>query len=263
MNLYDDIMNPTGDNNKVILSSKNVFNNSECIFVEYYDVINSPWYSLILNLIQTKSTDDYFNFSFDSNTTNLRTKLFEWYINRKYINPFFSVGLKPIINELLRKQDGDYETNRALFLNRFLYDAMNKHPEVFNEGGYLNFTHTLRKIISIKNLVNTIIIYSENYHDGMKKDIESLYDDNVIYKTGDLIELLSSNDIPTDTTYVFSDVNKVYALKDTNRLNGSSILISDRFGYNYDIDNNLMIDGALLQDDVFIINTFDNIHDLS
>lgn len=262
MNVYDDIMNPTGNNNKVILTSQNIFSNSECIFVEYYDVISCPWYVFILNLIKNNSASEYFNFQFNKNTDDLEGHAFDWYIHRKFINPFFSVGLKPAINELLRSRGENYEEERALFLNKFLYESMNKSPEMFNEDGYLNFTNTLKRLISIPNLVKKVIIYSETYHKGIDNDIKSLYGDNVLYTTGDLVSILNNKSIPKDTTYVFSDINKIYALIDTNRIDGSSILIADKFGYNYDKNDNVILNPEYLQGHRFNISTFDNIHEL-
>jgi hypothetical protein len=259
--LYDDIMTPTGNRNKIIITSHNVFSNSEAMFIEYNDVISAPWYVFILNLIKKENASDYFSFPFDKNTNNLEGILFDWYTKRKYINPFFSIGLKPTLNSILRNNN-DYEKSRIDFLTNFLTSSMNKSPEMFSSDGYLNFADSLTRIICIKNLVKKIYIYSERYYDGIKNDIMSLYGDNVIYIYGDIIDILSDDTIPKDTTYVFSDIYKVYALKDTNRLNNASILISDKFGYNYNNDNRLILNLDILKDDKFKLNTFDNIHQL-
>ena len=262
MNPYDDIMNPTGKKNKIILSQRNVFSNASCMFIEYNDVINAPYYTYILSLIRTGKIDEYFNIPIDSKNIDFEYNLFKWYTNRKFINPFFSIGVKKSVNDIIRGLGGNYEDSRAQFLNEYLFKSMNDFPDIIRVGTHLNFAGTLKKIISIHNLVNKIIVYCENYHEGIKDDLIELYGDNVTYVSGDLIEILSSSDIPKDSTYVFSDVNKVYALKDTDRLNGAAILISDKFGYNYNNEDKLLLDTSLFMTDTFILNTFDNIHNL-
>ena len=262
MNRYDDIMTPTGKNNKVILTSNNIFDNAKCMFIEYNDVINSPYYVFLINMIRNNTGISYFNFNqFNRKSDDLEGDVFEWYINRKSINPFYQIGLRPVVNELIGPGI-DYEEKRESFLDQFLCESLIKNPDVFNSEGYLNFTTSVDRILSINNLVNKVIIYSEIFYEGISNDIKSLYGSSVEYVTGDLIEVLNKDNIPKDTTYVFSDINKVYALKDTNRLNNSAILIADKFGYNYNNDGKLILDLSLLGEDKYIINTFDNVHKL-
>ena len=74
------------------------------------------------------------------------------------------------------------------------------------------------------------------------------------------------SDIPSNSTFVFSDVFKINALKDAGKLNGASILLADGYRYNYHskpaVEEDLLVDIAdLRQKYVFELNSFDNFTD--
>ena len=51
----ENVMEETGKQNKVFVSSDDIFQNTECLFIEYDDVLKSPMFSL-LNIIKDRES---------------------------------------------------------------------------------------------------------------------------------------------------------------------------------------------------------------
>ena len=60
----EDIMEETGKQNKIILSTEGVFMNSDALFIEYLDVIKSPFY-IFLKMINSPKGKEVLNQIFD------------------------------------------------------------------------------------------------------------------------------------------------------------------------------------------------------
>lgn len=224
----------------VFRSTDSVFFNSECLFVEYYDVIKAPWFILLgicrenENLKQIINIDPIENLPINS--------LFEWYVNRKYRNIFY---------ELSRIK----EIPMNVFDN-LLYDQMGSTGMFFEMDTELNAVPTIKKVLS-GILVKEIVIYTEKYSKFVDTDIQQLFGDDkrVHYKHGDINTVL--NGIPTDTTYMLSDIDKVINIQETDHLGMSSIVIPHEYRYNKTVDGKWNVDlEYLAKENIFKVAFF-------
>ena len=216
MNFNEDVI-LTKDNFKEVMShmstSKNMFLNSECIFVEYYDIIKAPWYILLSVLPQNQKIRELLDLSeidyLDS------SGLFEWYCNRKNRNFL---------------QDLAINKNMPEELDKILNVLMNN--EIFyTTDTSLNAIKTINIALSHK-MVKNVIIYTEDENKYVDNDIKMLFPKkNVKYKYGDFRSILK--EVPTDTTYFLSDFNKVISMAEEGHLNYSSLVLPYDFSYNF------------------------------
>ena len=209
----------TKDNIKDVLSkyAKNdkMFVNSECVFVEYYDIIKCPWYILLTVIHQNEKVKQLLDLTpveyLDSN------ELFEWYCNRKYRNFLFDLASAPI-------DKVDYD---------MLLTALMSNNEIFYQvDTRLNAVEPLKEVLRQK-MMKKLIIYTEEKNDFVKEDITNLFGNksNVLYYHGEFDKVLDK--VPSDTTYFLSDFNKVVTMAEKNRLNLASLVLPYDFGYNY------------------------------
>ena len=82
----ENVMEETGKQNKVFVSSDDIFQNTECLFIEYDDVLKSPMFSLLNIIKDRESVKKIFDMTeFDGLTSN---ELYEWYVERESKNMF-------------------------------------------------------------------------------------------------------------------------------------------------------------------------------
>ena len=74
-------------------------------------------------------------------------------------------------------------------------------------------------------------------------------------------DIIEKNNISNDSTFVFSNMNHMLELEEINKLNYSTVLIADKFGYNYKEDNETPIVDLdkLLEKNIFKFSFFNNI----
>lgn len=86
-NLFDDVV-LTKDNFTEVMSNmrkqESVFLNSECMVVEYHDVLKMPWYILLTVINQNNALRELANINLIEDLST--TELFEWYYHRKNRN---------------------------------------------------------------------------------------------------------------------------------------------------------------------------------
>lgn len=230
---------------KVFRTIDNFFYNSECLFIEYHDILNMPWLSLLALIKQSKMIKELFNleeiehYKFD--------ELFEWYKYRMHRNIFDEFkACKEIDNDI--------------FLNSLMTASNANYFHSLNiEMPFLNATKTILS----SGFVKRIVVYTENEELGVMDFIKSnLSINSVEYMFGDLTECLKK--IPIDSTYVFSDIMKINNLIENDHINYSSFIIARDLRYNYKEDDKtkLKIDiESLSENYVFkpaFFNTFPN-----
>ena len=231
---------------KVVVVSGTIFNNSQCMFVEYYDVIKCPWFILANCIKDEESISDIFDLAPIRGLSI--PSLFEWYINRKNRN-FYKDLLIP--NDELPED----------FCDNILENQMKQSKEFFSSSLELNFANVVRLICRDKTLLHNLIIYTEKENDLIREDIKEMYDGNVRYVSGEFEEIIKT--IPRDSTFVFSDIMKVQKLYDLNRLDYSSIIMCSGYRYNNKDKNTLKVDlDDLRTKAVFKIDFFDNINNV-
>lgn len=244
----DNIMEKTGKNNKVFTTYTDTFLNSQCLFIEYHDIIQSPWYVFLISAKDSElfkslfDTFDIDNLSYDG--------IYEWYIHRRHINPLFDIPLNQGVFETYFNSSYDVYKDT---LNKLVNEEM-KNKDIVEVLGSLSFITVLNNLLAM-NVVRDIVIYTKEDSDAIKDDINSLFKGKVKYVSGEFIEVLK--DIPRDSTYVFSDITKIKDLEKANKLDYSSILIPVEYGYNYDDNKEFIIDLAdIAKNHIFKLNFF-------
>lgn len=234
-----------------------LFYNSQCLFIEFHDVIEMPWLILAYLIKKDKSIREVFKT--DKISSYSVQDMFEWYIYRKHRNIFESIGL----------QDEAYDNMRGNMPDDW-YDIFLNNCMVNSQGLYmidtkLVFYKSLNILLSDSpGMVKRIIIYSEYEEPGIKYFIDdmlkfSIYQNKIEYIYGDFKSIISN--IPNDSTYVLSDIEKINKIKEANKLNMSSILIANGLRYNYMLNDKtkLKVDiDKMKEDTVFKCSFFDN-----
>lgn len=213
----------------IIRSRPHAFTNAECVFVEYRDCIHFTGY-VLLHFLQG-CYRDIFGLDLDPIRILNDSELLFWYCkrkNRNFLLDLWDMQKTPPYGEL----------------DAFLEDQ-------FSSDHLYSISMESNVVPMIKNLQNTkfaktIVVYSEIMVPGIEKDIRSKFGDNVIIKSGDLSEALET--IPTDSTYIFSDAEKILTLEKMGKLDLSAILVPQDFDYNFTDDGKLIVNIDYLQE---------------
>ena len=239
---------------KILFTSYNSpFLNTDCLFIEYDDVLRSPSFMILQVLLETKALSDFFQFEiFTSYDTD---ELFEWYYSRNYKNILWNIPLKKGILENTFKNDivGFYK-----WCDVFINQEIKMYPDIFLKG-HLNFFNSL-SIFAQQSMVKKIYIWSEFENNAIRDDVDKSFGSKANYVFGlDLQQLLVENKISSNSTFVFSNINNITSVMDANLLDYSSIVLAEYFGYNYNKNQyNINID-QLREKHVFKFDTFDNL----
>ena len=226
-----------------------LFYNSQCLFVEYHDVLSMPWFTMLLFTKDSKIFHELFNMDeimdYDINA------LVEWYIYRKYRNVFKCLGIN---DETKNISDEIYDN--------LLDKAMNISDDIYRIPISLKFLSSLRLLMTDASLVKDVIIYSEKNEPMIEETLNvyfSKHGSKVKYMNGKFEDIIKS--IPRDSTYVLSDIEKINTLIKMNKIELSTIMIANGLRYTY-MENDstkLKIDLSELSDKyAFKYSFFDN-----
>lgn len=242
-------------NNKVITTYNNVFLNSSSLVVEYNDVLKCPFFILFTSLVKNEEFRNIFDMSEFDNMNN--EDLYVYYITRKNINILKNLNIKKEAFENIFKSNIELLYK---WIETFMYNEIEQFSAFTDYELELNFVKVLRNLINTK-MVKDIYIFSDIKSSNIGNDIKHLYGESVKYVYGDLKDIINENNISNDSTFVFSDINKIIELKNTNKLNLSTVLIADKFGYNYKEDNETPIVDIdeLSKNNIFKFSFFNNI----
>lgn len=256
MGRENDIMNDDGVK-KVILTYDNTFLNADSIFIEFDDVINSPFFTFLFHMKENEAFKEIFDTS-EIEDYSIE-ELYEWYLNRTHKNILWNIPIKELVMEKIFNYD---DVKFFQWCEEFLYKELDAIPSLIEHGTELNFYNILRMLLG-KKIVKEIYIYSEYYSDTIKEYIEREFDSNINYVSGSLDEIIAKEGITSNSTFIFSDITKINELQDAGILNLSSVIIADRYAYNYDGENNPCIDlEDLYSNSVFKLDFFNNIEKL-
>ena len=205
----------------VYVGNKGVFYNSDCLFVEYNDIISAPWYILACFIKDIDGIGKMFDISELSAMTY--EEIMEWYIFRRYRNIYKNIPL--LGNQFLTDEEYD----------QFLYKQMEFSNTFYTIDVGFTFGTTLDYAAKQKLLIKKVVIYSEYMNPYLEKVLKNRYPDAFLL-SGDFREVL--HEIPRDSTYVFSDMNKINIMVEEGHLELSSIIMCDGYRYNYLPDDN-------------------------
>ena len=208
---------------KIFTGQKNFFYNSDKLFIEYDDVIKIPQFMLTCGIDKDviPGIDEVMDLSVISGYSE--EALYEWYITRNYKNIYMNFDFYQEISPDEKKKYCDELLANHLATSKIFYDNRLE----------LNFSAVLKTMLTHKSLVHGIIIYSEYENDFLKEDIETNYP-GAHMRFGDIRKALE--DVPNDSTFVFSDAEYVNVLEEMGKLDRSSIILPDLYRYNYTID---------------------------
>ena len=204
------------------------FLNSQCLFVEYTDVIKSPYIMLLNMMVQNPDSfkeyydvDRFRGFDVPSIT--------EWYVNRKIQNPFTEI-LIPKLKEVIP----------SIEVDKFVNNQIKEIPSLIELSPLLNFANVINQIpIGKDGIVKKLMIWYPFENDAIRSNLYDEIGDNLNFITGPLYEII--DEVPDDSTYVFSDICNIDILLEKNKLNQSSILVPSDYRYNYIEDDLLKI----------------------
>lgn len=194
-----------------------LFFNINSLFVEYNDIIRSPYFLLLYVFI--KNTDIEVPFLDLSIFKDMGDdEIIQWYYARRFQNPFLDLVTDP-----------DATTEN---LNTFTNNQLLANENLISASPELKFVTVLRNFIDNgSTLVPKIYIWHPYENPAIKEDIDSLFESNIFEVVYGKIEDVIPN-IPENSTYVFSDFSNVEVLANLNRLNMESIILPKDYSYN-------------------------------
>ena len=163
----EDVMEVTGKNNKIFISSDTLFQNSKCLFVEYDDIIKSPQFILLQFIKEIDAIKNIFDLS-EIEGKELE-EMYEWYLLRQYKNIFLNF---PVDKDTYASAFHNDNEIYYQFCDELLKTQLNKIPECFSADAILNFSGTLQKLTWDGLLVKKVIVYCEYGFEHAKDDIE-------------------------------------------------------------------------------------------
>lgn len=230
---------------KVFTSFNSPFTNTENLVIEYNDILRPLGFDVLRVLRESDIINQFINIEPIQNISN--DELYEWYLNREEANVFANF-------ELNDNYFNDIE-DRYEWLEDFLYKEIDE-LKVLEYAINYSFLETIPTISNF-DIIKKVFIYTERYSESIEKDIKENFGSKAKYIYGDFGEVLNENNIKDNTTYILSDIVKIEILRENDLLKFSSILLADNFGYNYDEDDEILIDvEELVTDNIFKIFYF-------
>ena len=227
----------------VYTTNSGLFFNSKCLFVEYIDIIKSPYFTLSWTI--STSTENIFQrpvcceklkgVSVDN--------LVDWYYKRKYQNILLA-----LVDELTPDISVDD-------LDRLLDLQIKKSPILLEVSPTLNCADALIRLCLLNDasLLPEIRVYYPFENDSIRKDIQNIFSGifvphngkkwkypDISFVYGDIAEAFK--DMPEDSTYFFSEVSNINILEEVGKLDYSSIVIPSDYAYNYNDDGEYLVD---------------------
>lgn len=207
------------EENKIRFRASNRFlQNSSCVFVEYLDCIQLPWYTFLSFFRNNEKVEELFDIK-DIKYLSPQALLI-YYLNRRYRNPL--AGLMKDSSQIPFEK-----------LDEILSEQVNSSEIFFQPELDTNVKGMLLNLLNNK-LIQKLIIYYPEENEFVKKDITYKFGSNVEIVFGNIKEALSNT--PQDTTYIFSDVMNVLLLEELKKLQFSAVMLPVDYRYNFTND---------------------------
>nr|DAK52817.1 MAG TPA: hypothetical protein [Caudoviricetes sp.] len=230
---------------KVFTSFNSPFTNTENLVIEYNDILRPLGFDVLRVLRESDVINQFINIEPIQNIST--DELYEWYVNREEANVFANFELN---DNYFKDIEDRYE-----WLEDFLYKEIDE-LKVLDYAINYSLLETIPTISNF-DIIKKVFIYTERYSESIERDIKENFGSKAKYIYGDFGEVLKENNIKDNTTYILSDIVKIEILRENDLLKFSSILLADNFGYNYDEDDEILIDvEELVTDNIFKIFYF-------
>lgn len=257
-------MEETGKKNKLFLTQEAPFLNSDGLLVEYFDVIKSPLFIFLLMIKEDNAiTNTVFDEVFDMSAIKEYSteELYAWYITRKHQNVFYSI---PVKDEAFENKFQNDPKKFFDWADSYTMGIIEEVPEIVS-GFPLNFLSVILNLKMDPKILKRLLIYVPWESETIYEDACLLFGDTAEFVYGDFYDVLTNEEIgiTNNFTFVFSDAKKIFDLHRARKLDRSSILIADRYGYNYSEENpeelRYNIDALYTNDCLFKLNFFENL----
>jgi hypothetical protein len=193
------------------------FSGGAGMFIQYHDIVKPVYLYAIIKMILTGES-----FGLPINIINSMSifSIIEWYMNRRYINPFKNLDYKHTLS--------DEE------LDKMLLDYIKNDPSIYSLAPSLNISSML-DVYNQQHMTFPVYIYSKEEEPAIKQDCQNVFHGiPVRYVYGDLENAIKKCD--QNFTYIFSDIDLVKEACKILLGTCSHVLLSSDYRYNY-IDN--------------------------
>lgn len=207
--------------------TSSIFSGGAGMFIQYHDVIKPVYLYAIYKMILTNES---FGLPISIIKDMTPFSLVEWYINRRYINPFKCLDYNQYLDD---------DQLNGLLLGYLLHDT-----SLYDLAPALN-VHKMLKVYHSQHMTFPIFVYSEQEEPYIIEDCKKMFAGiKVNYVHGDLKSAVSKCD--QNFTYIFSDVELVKKVADILIGTCSHILLSSDYRYNY-LDNHKTLKSNLTE----------------
>lgn len=190
------------------------FSGGAGMFIQYHDIVKPVYLFAVIKMI---ITDQSFGLPINIISNMSIMSLIEWYIKRRYINPFKSLDYN---HHLTDEQ-----------LDSMLYDYLIHDSSIYDISYPLN----IQKMLSVyknQHMTFPVYIYSEREEPYIKDDCKNIFSGiPVTYLFGDLESCIKKCD--QNFTYIFSNIELVKKSAEILKGSYAHILLSDEYRYNY------------------------------
>lgn len=199
----------------IIRAYDGIFLNASSIFVEYIDIIKSPYFIFLISLLADNKMGDFFDIE------ELRKKelvdITAWYYLREHQNLLYDLKLPS--NKMKYKAMDD-------FLDHMM------DPIVLESSNSLNMVDVLNSLYMNEGLVGQLYVWYPYENEAVIQDIKNTLSSipplNIV--TGPLEEALKNT--KQDSTYIFSDYTNINILEKSGKLDFSSLILPEDYFYN-------------------------------
>lgn len=204
---------------KVFRTYGSPFTNTDNIFIQYDDIIRARDLNMIYLFKESEEACKIFNL--DEVQTDDLNKLIDWYRDRPYKEAMCNFDVRGYENE-------DPET----FLDWTKNFTIKEYDDIpLLDMSKLIFYKDLKYISTEdREITGNIYVYTESYSKLVDVDLKDFSEVRYVY--GDFEKVIADNKITNNSTFVFSEEKFIYKLRDMNKINYASILISGNYSYN-------------------------------
>lgn len=190
------------------------FSGGAGMFLQYHDIVKPVYLYAIVKMILTRES---FGLPIDLISDMTTPSIIEWYVKRRFINPFKCLDYQGII---------DHDD-----LDRFMKDYLANDTGIYKVAPGLD----IQRLFSVylrQHMSFPVYVYSENEEPYIREDCKSVFPGiDVKYLHGDLEECIKKCD--QNFTYIFSDIELVKSACEILLGTCSHVLIADEYRYNY------------------------------
>lgn len=213
---------------KVLTGSPNIFYNSSRLFVEYDDIIRMPQFMLLCGLdpYDLRALNQVIDFSEIAGYSS--EGLLEWYFMREDKNLY--------MNFPFYEMEGE---GKKIFCEKLLEMHLGASDVFYRDEGRLSFFNVLQEIMRYKELLHDVVIYNDYYSPYLEEDVRANFP-GARCVFGNIEHALM--ECPNDSTFVFSNIENIQVLYDIGKLEYSSIILANRYRYNFTKEGQPKID---------------------